>query len=1268
MESLFSMWKVREIADKVTNVVMNYTEIEAKVRQATNDEAWGPTGTLMQELAHATFTHELFPELMSMLWKRMLNDNKQHWRRTYKALLVLNYLIKNGSERVVRSSKKHLCDLRSLENFTAMDDNGKDQGLNIRHKVKELIDFIQDNDRLLEERKKAKRNKNKYVGMSSDSDMAGIDFGSTSKKMDDKQFSKNNSAETNWDKNFNKKNKSIEEDVGYVNSSNDNLPRVITNSSHTDKDDEKVNLTFNASPNTIQKPLIEIDSADCVRDSIQNPLPKLPDDLFEDFNPRAGEILEIVDNELSSKGADDFGNFNSALLGTKLSQSNLLISSSTSQNISSTSGNLIGEFSRPPAIMPFIENSGNDLLGDFSNLNLQHAEHAKNNNILNQEGLLDNFDDGQTTKKVTLQKSLEEFTVTAIDKLKKIGKITSQEDIDKILQYLDDLLKNYPQILNIQKLQGSEEVSYKHLAENSFSTLIEVIVVDLFDSNFPFRDGKIYKSIRNIFSIEDSDFFEAILEVLVKNIRNKKNTQGANVAGCLQVLFESDALFAYIVANCYLITESNDIIFDNWSGMVNIIISLPTRVANKLERNAPIFLSNKQFSNLLFYNFLKVIEFLASEVYADSKAQNNIHFDKLAIFLSNIIIHFNEKTNCDGIIDFVNILALITNKPSQKLYLYQGILQEVFQILNTTAIDILAKICLTRINPKQYLITNLLSKKLIENPNWQYILCTKLSFTEFIEANHENFVTNLILYLGKASHTELVKFLMNLVSVWANKSSIKRTGVEHQLLICKFIVCAVNCLKEIGLTDYEKSKIEKNVHRGIQMHLEIAIEPIRYLGMKIGEILTKLLENQSLEFNYEKTSADTKVIIAQLDYFMNLDLVQLYKQKCDFDDIETFIVKLHNKSEKQYIAPERKFRIKHQHNEIVISEYVKPKNDIIIIDNTFELDSDDEFEPYDTDTDNEVKILSKQPPAYLRDVITILVEDSDDVDAFTLCLENCEKLIIQQLPENDVEIGLEILTILIALNMKFYMENFDKLIFESCVAITCVYPAVYADYLCKEIHAEAGKYSLRQKILMLDILRQGSITLSSLTKPVNEIKKTNKKDVNSHQEIIKKRLESKTRYFHKHKIVKYEQRNKFADVAGYFFFPLMYNHNQHKLSSENDLILSIHFIETLAIIIQSAENCPIALKMAKEALYFSRFLRYHKDIEVRIAILHLIVAAVLAVPQSILVNDFMNELFELQLWLADLTKGEPNTECRNLALCTLGFIEKLLIVDLESLK
>jgi hypothetical protein len=63
---------------------MNYTEVEAKVREATNDETWGPHGSLMQEIAKFTFTYEHFPEVMSMLWKRMLESSNKNWRRTYK--------------------------------------------------------------------------------------------------------------------------------------------------------------------------------------------------------------------------------------------------------------------------------------------------------------------------------------------------------------------------------------------------------------------------------------------------------------------------------------------------------------------------------------------------------------------------------------------------------------------------------------------------------------------------------------------------------------------------------------------------------------------------------------------------------------------------------------------------------------------------------------------------------------------------------------------------------------------------------------------------------------------------------------------------------------------------------------------------------------------------------------------------------------------------------------------------------------------------------
>ncbi len=138
------------------------------MREATNDEQWGPTGKQMTELAQHTFTYEHFPEVMGMLWKRMLQEGTYNWRRVYKSLLLLNYLVTNGSERVVTSAREHIYDLRRLENYTHVDEFGKDQGVNVRHKAKLLIDLIQNDEKIRMERKKAKQYKDKFIGVSND--------------------------------------------------------------------------------------------------------------------------------------------------------------------------------------------------------------------------------------------------------------------------------------------------------------------------------------------------------------------------------------------------------------------------------------------------------------------------------------------------------------------------------------------------------------------------------------------------------------------------------------------------------------------------------------------------------------------------------------------------------------------------------------------------------------------------------------------------------------------------------------------------------------------------------------------------------------------------------------------------------------------------------------------------------------------------------------------------------------------------------------------
>lgn len=47
-----------------------------------------------------------------------------------QSLLLLTYLVRNGSERVVTNTREHVYDLRSLESYSFTDEFGRDQGIN----------------------------------------------------------------------------------------------------------------------------------------------------------------------------------------------------------------------------------------------------------------------------------------------------------------------------------------------------------------------------------------------------------------------------------------------------------------------------------------------------------------------------------------------------------------------------------------------------------------------------------------------------------------------------------------------------------------------------------------------------------------------------------------------------------------------------------------------------------------------------------------------------------------------------------------------------------------------------------------------------------------------------------------------------------------------------------------------------------------------------------------------------------------------------------
>ncbi|XP_044777354.1 epsin-3 isoform X3 [Neomonachus schauinslandi] len=147
---------------QVKNIVHNYSEAEIKVREATSNDPWGPPSSLMSEIADLTFNTVAFAEIMGMLWRR-LNDSGKNWRHVYKALTLLDYLLKTGSERVAHQCRENLYTIQTLKDFQYIDRDGKDQGVNVREKVKQVMALLKDEERLRQERTHALKTKERMA-------------------------------------------------------------------------------------------------------------------------------------------------------------------------------------------------------------------------------------------------------------------------------------------------------------------------------------------------------------------------------------------------------------------------------------------------------------------------------------------------------------------------------------------------------------------------------------------------------------------------------------------------------------------------------------------------------------------------------------------------------------------------------------------------------------------------------------------------------------------------------------------------------------------------------------------------------------------------------------------------------------------------------------------------------------------------------------------------------------------------------------------------
>lgn len=117
----------------------------------------------MNELARDTFDYEKFAVISQLMWEAMENQRPAAWRVVFKGLTLLEHLVKNGSERCVDDARGHGHSLKSLLQFNYYEGT-IDRGLGVREKSKQILEILGDDERIREERQKARQLREKFGG------------------------------------------------------------------------------------------------------------------------------------------------------------------------------------------------------------------------------------------------------------------------------------------------------------------------------------------------------------------------------------------------------------------------------------------------------------------------------------------------------------------------------------------------------------------------------------------------------------------------------------------------------------------------------------------------------------------------------------------------------------------------------------------------------------------------------------------------------------------------------------------------------------------------------------------------------------------------------------------------------------------------------------------------------------------------------------------------------------------------------------------------
>lgn len=540
--------------------------------------------------------------------------------------------------------------------------------------------------------------------------------------------------------------------------------------------------------------------------------------------------------------------------------------------------------------------------------------------------------------------------------------------------------------------------------------------------------------------------------------------------------------------------------------------------------------------------------------------------------------------------------------------------------------------------PGPQVLARLLGNLVLKSKKARFVMTQKLLFLQYRFSTPV--LQSLLGYLAMDSQRRplLVQALKELMETWGSSSAIRHAPLAQQSYVSKAVLI---CLAHLGDAELQDSRDEllASLMAGVKCRLDSSLPAVRRLGMVVAEVASARIhpEGPPLKFQYEEDELS-----------------------CEMLALATPQPAADSPSEAgSPVAPVAAETPDQQTVEGGVPQ-VRPQG------SDSELDSDDEFVPYDMSGDQELK--SGKMPMYVRDCVEALTT-SEDWERWEAALRALEGLVVRS-PAATREVSVELARVLLHLEEKTSVAGFEGLRQRALVAVTVTDPARVAEYLISQFYAV--NYSLRQRMDILDVL---VLAAQELSRP-GRLRRTSQCGspgptcppsctvAPTWRAVVDERIRRKTRRFSKGSSRRGPagSPNEFNSVAGYFFFPLIQGFDRplvtFDLLGDDQLVLG-RLAHTLGALMYLAVNTTVAVSMGKALLEFVWALRFHGDTYVRRGLLSAVSSVLLSVPAERLLEDLPDELLEARSWLADVAEKDPDEDCRMLAVKALLLLEKL---------